>query len=320
MRKKPVLMLMSMSLVLVASSCAAAPKVELVQGKDKVDVKIGGKLFTSYLYSLTLTKPSLWPLHSPSGGVMTRSFPFVKNVPNEKTDHPHHMGVFFTYDEVNNDGFWNNSTFPPQVKHAKIKKMESGEKGTLAAELHWVGKSGETLLKENRTMVFSAGENQYIIDFDLTLTAANGPVVFGDTKEGMFAVRVAPFLKEKGGSGEYLSSNGDKKEKNVWGKRAKWVRLQGKQDDKTLGIAILNHPKSTNYPTYWHARGYGLFAANPLGQFAFQKGRKEENPKPFRLTLQSGNSAAFKFRMVVYEGDRSAEQWEKQYKKWAAVK
>jgi hypothetical protein len=169
-------------------------------------------------------------------------------------------------------------------------------------------------------MVFSGGKDRYIIDFDMTLTAADGPVVFGDTKEGMFAIRVAPFLKEKGGSGEYLSSNGDKTEKNVWGKRAKWVRLQGKQGEKSLGIAILNHPKSTNYPTYWHARGYGLFSANPLGQFAFQKGRKEENPKPFRLTLQPGKSAAFKFRVIVYEGDPTAQELEKQYKEWTGTK
>jgi len=322
MRKVHCLMLLCMGLLIAASSCMAVPKVELVQDKDnhKIDVKINGKFFTSYLYPLTLTKPSLWPVHSPSGVVMTRSFPFKKGVPGERTDHPHHMGVFFTYDKVNNDGFWNNSKYPPQVKHAKIKKMESGEKGTLSTELHWVGKSGQTLLKEDRTMVFSAGKNEYIIDFEMTLTAQAKPVLFDDTKEGMFAIRVAPFLKEKGGKGEYLSANGDKNEKNVWGKRAPWVRLQGKQGDKTLGIAIFNHPKSTNYPTYWHARGYGLFSANPLGQFAFQKGRKEKNPKPFRLTLQSGKSAFFKFRVVVYEGDRTASQWNQQFKNWVGAK
>jgi len=319
MRTTHCLMIAGALLLLTVSSCAAAPKVELIQGKDKVDIKINGKFFTSYVYPLTLTKPSLWPLQSPGGVVMTRSFPF-KKVEGESTDHPHHMGVFFTYDKVNNDGFWNNSTYPPQVKHAKIKKMESGEKGTLATELHWVGKSGQTLLKEDRTMVFSAGPDQYIVDFEITLTAANGPVVFDDTKEGMFAVRVAPFLKEKGGTGEYLSSNGDKTEKKVWGKRAPWVRLQGKIQEKTLGIAIFNHPKSVNYPTYWHARGYGLFSANPLGQFAFQKGRKEKNPKPYRLTLQPGKSTFFKFRVVVYEGDRTAAQWNQHFKGWAAVK
>jgi hypothetical protein len=319
MSKLHFLMLLSMGLLITVCSCVAAPKVELVPDKDKVDVKIDGKYFTSYLYSLTLTKPSLWPLHSPSGVVMTRSFPF-KKVEGESTDHPHHMGVFFTYDKVNNDGFWNNSTFPPQVKHAKITKMESGEKGTLATELHWVGKSGETLLKEDRTMVFSAGNNEYIIDFEMTLTAQGNPVLFDDTKEGMFAIRVAPFLKESGGNGEYLSANGDKTEKNVWGKRAPWVRLQSMQGDRILGIAMFNHPKSTNYPTYWHTRGYGLFSANPLGQFAFQKSRKEKNPQPFRLTLQSGKSAFFKFRAVVYEGDRTAAQWNQQFKNWADVK
>ncbi len=312
-------MLWSIVLLITVSSCVAAPKVELIPGKDKVDVKIDGKLFTSYLYSRTLTKPCLWPLYSPNGVVMTRSFPF-KKVEGESTDHPHHMGVFFTYDKVNNDGFWNNKTYPPQVKHMKFTKMVSGETGTLAVELHWVGKSGDTLLKEDRTMVFSADKNEDIIDFDITLMAQNKPVLFDDTKEGMFGIRVAPFLKEKGGQGEYLSANGDKTEKNVWGKRAPWVRLQSKKDGKILGIAIFNHPKSTNYPTFWHARGYGLFAANPLGQFAFQKGRKEKNPQHYRLMLQPGKSAFFKFRVVVYEGDRTAAQWNQEFKNWAGVK
>lgn len=104
---------------------------------------------------------------------------------------------------------------------------------------------------------------------------------------------------------------GTEKEKNVWGKRAKWVRLEGEKDGKIIGIAIFNHPDSVNYPTYWHARGYGLFAANPLGQRMFQETRGVENPQAFGLTLEPGQSTLFKFRMLIYEGPRTAEQLEK---------
>ena len=99
----------------------------------------------------------------------------------------------------------------------------------------------------------------------------------------------------------------------MWGKRARWVRLQGEKDGKTIGIAVFNHPMSVNYPTYWHARGYGLFAANPLGQLAFQKAHKLENPRAFNLTLKPGESTFFKFRMVIYEGARTNEQLEQQF-------
>lgn len=165
-------------------------------------------------------------------------------------------------------------------------------------------------------MVFRPGENEYAIDFSLELTAQDTEVVFSDTKEGMFAIRVAHWLRENE-TGEYLSSNGDRTEKNVWGRRARWVRLEGEKDEKTIGIAIFNHPASVNYPTYWHARGYGLFAANPLGQYAFEKGRKQANPQPFQLTLQPGQSAHFGFSLVVYEGHRTKEQLQQQFERFA---
>jgi len=302
------------------------PNVEFIQSQDKIDVMVAGKYFTSYRYGNDLTKPILFPVKSPSGLTVTRGFP-LETIPGESNDHPHHTGIFFTYDKVNDDGFWGNTTSPPQIKHVKVTKMENGQLSTIS---HWVGKSGKVLLEEKRDMVFSAEPNEYIIDFNIMLTAPASPdsrpasrggqdkqVVFNDTKEGMFAIRVADWLKEDGGTGEYLNSEGDKKEKDVWAKRARWVRLEGKKDRQVIGIAILNHPDSTNYPTYWHARGYGLFSANPLGQLDFQKARNIENPQPFNLTLQPGQSALFKFRLIIYEEPKPAEQLEREFQKFA---
>ncbi len=312
----------SVGIVLLFCSVGCAAKlsscVEFVEGEDKIDVMVGDNLFTSYRYGDKLTKPILYPVKSPSGIVVNRSFPFEK-VEGESTDHPHHTGLFFTYDKVNADGFWNNTTSPPQIKHVNVAQMAGDDgKGTLSVVLHWVGKSGKVLLKEKRDMVFRAAKDEYAIDFTIQLTAQDQKVVFGDTKEGMFAIRVAGWLREDNGTGEYLNSNGDRREKGVWGKRASWVRLEGEKDNQTYGISILNHPDSVNYPTYWHARGYGLFSANPLGQFDFQKGRGIDNPQAFALTLEPGQSALFKFRMLIYEGKRSAEQLEKVFTEYTA--
>jgi len=295
-------------------------KVQLVQGENQIDVMVNGKLFTSYKYdAANLTKPVLFPVISPSGIEVNRSFPF-KEVEGESKDHPHHTGIFFTYDEVNDNGFWNNTTFPPQIKHAETTKMTNGDTGILSTVMNWVDKNEKTLLKEERTMVFIPGQNSTSIDFDITLTALDEKVVFKDTKEGMFAIRVAHWLKEKGNeNSKYRSSNGDETAKNVWGKRAKWVTLEGKNDSKTIGIAILNHPESTNYPTYWHARDYGLFAANPLGQSVFQKGRGEETPVEYNLTLEPGKSALFKFRVIIYEGQMTDEQLEKDFTAYSGL-
>lgn len=294
---------------LAAGGCTAGPKVEFRKGEDRIDVLIEGRHFTTYLFQESLTKPILYPLLSPSGIEVNRSFPFAE-VEGESKDHPHHTGLFFTYDRVNGEGFWNNTTSPPGIEQLEVTEMEGGR---LSAILRWKGKSNDALLEEKREMVFSGGEDEFVVDFTLTLSALQDSVTFDDTKEGMFAVRVAHWLKEKGGGGEYLSANGDRTAKSIWGKRAKWVALQGEKDNRVLGIAILNHPESVNFPTFWHARDYGLFSANPLGQYVFQKTRGEADPEPFQLTLKKGESALFKFRVILFEGRRSKEELEARF-------
>ena len=305
--------ILSCVIVFSMAYCAMGVDIKFVQDTNKIDILIGGNLFTTYRYGSELTKPILYPVKSPSGIVLTRGFPF-EIVPGESNDHPHHTGIFFAYDKVNNDGFWNNTTSPPQIKHIKTTKMENGQLSTIS---HWVGKSGKTLLEEKRNMIFSAEPNQYVIDFNITLTAQDEKIVFGDTKEGMFAIRVADWLGEEKGTGKYLDSDGNIGEPNIWGKKATWVRLEGQKDGKTIGIAIFNHPASANYPTYWMARGYGLFSANPLGQLDFLKGTNVENPQPLNFTLYPGQSALFKFRMIIYEGQKSAEQLEREFQSFA---
>jgi hypothetical protein len=308
-----------LAVFLIAAVLSAAggegvkPRVELTEGDHKIDVIIDGKLFTSYRYDEQLTKPILFPVYTPSHAAVNRGYPLEK-AEGETTDHPHHTGIFMTYDKVNDEGFWNNTQAPPQIKHIKVVKMQGGAgSGRLSTIMHWVGKSGQVLLEENRTMVFTAEPNEYAIDFNIDLAAKDIKVVLGDTKEGMFAIRTAEWLKEEGGTGTYLSSNGDQKEENVWGKKAKWMRLQGQKDGKPIGIAIFNHPTSVNYPTYWHARAYGLFAANPLGQYDFEKKKNPETARKTSITLEPGQKIHLRFLMVIYEGDRTKEQLEKQF-------
>lgn len=294
-------------------------KVEFVQGDNQVDILIGGKLFTTWLYKPDLVKPILYPVKTPSGTDVNRAFP-LQEIEGESQDHPHHTGLFFTFMGVNGldkDNFWGARTPPPQIKQVQVLEKTGGKgKGTLVAVLDWNGDTGKTLLTENRTMVFYAGQHEYAIDFTMQLTARDTTIFFEDTKEGMFAIRVAQWLKEKGGTGKYLNSHGEETAANVWGKRAEWVRLEGEKEGQRIGIAIFNHPSSTNYPTYWHARDYGLFSANPLGQLDFQKFYKIENPQPFNLTLQKGESALFKFRVLIYEGQRSKKELDLVFEKY----
>ena len=328
MRSKCFLIVSITGLLILAAGCSTTRKVQFVKDENKVDVMVGEKHFTSYLYALDpdkppadkklkLTKPILFPVYSSSGIMVCRGYPMTQ-IKGETTDHLHHTGIYFTYD-IMQDHFWANSKEQlPAVRHVRITEMKSkGNNGTLAVVLHWIGKEGRVLLEETRKMVFSAGRDENAIDFEIDLKAVGQKIEFGDTKEGMFAIRVADWLREEKGTGEYLSANGQRKEAGVWGKRSRWVRMQGQRDGKAIGIAIFHHPSSVNYPTYWMSRGYGLFSANPLGQYIYQKHHNIEGAKPFNLTLQPEQKAHFGFRMLIYEEPRTAEQLERRFKQFA---
>ena len=144
----------------VTISCASSGKVEFIQKESQIDVMINGKVVTSYLYKPELTKPILYPVKTLSGIIVNRGYPFEK-IKGESDDHPHHTGMFFTYDRINNDGFWNNATTPPQIKHVKVTEMSGGnEKGTLSTVMNWVGISGKTLLEEKRAELSSGDRHK----------------------------------------------------------------------------------------------------------------------------------------------------------------
>jgi hypothetical protein len=331
MRHKVSLLVSGIVLILVLSAMAAGPSVTFKEGPYQVDVLMDGKLVTSYIHTpdpsrkmvaqgTLQTKPILYPLTSPSGTVLTRAYPF-EDVPGEAKDHPHHQGLYLTVDNVgpDKDGFWGNSKHPlPAIKHVRISKMKGGNgAGTLTAVSHWVGKAGKPLLEEEREMVFrSLGADQTAIDFTINLKAIDQDIRIEDTKEGMFAIRVAQWLTEKAGA-RYVNSNGEELESGVWGKRARWVRLQGEKDGKKYGIVIMDHPKSTNAPTWWHARGYGCFSVNPLGQLDFEKAHKSADPKSYSLTIKKGQKAPFIYRVLLYEGEADKARVESLYKSYA---
>ncbi len=333
--------------VLVLSICSLAGKVgatpapvEFVKGENKIDVLISGRLFTSYVYGDDLTKPVLVPVRTPSGIEVNRRHPLVKTQ-GASSDHEHHVGIFFAVDQVNDVNYWKNTSVPPQIRHVEITQMAGDDgRATLSTLAHWTDDKRQVVLEEKRSMTFLAGghENEYAIDFSIDLTAKNTQVVFEDIEEGMFAIRVSDYLRETdasatlkegqplpkeslAGTGRYFSSNGDETAKNIWGKRARWVALQGVREGKVVGVAILNHPESINYPTYWHVRNYGLFSANPLGQADFQKGQPKQYRKnkiiPLRLTLERGETAHFRFLVIVYEGIRTQQQMEERFREFS---
>ena len=317
------------SMFLFVSNAFSQQPVKFVQKENekKVEVMVGGQFFTAYLYDSKIDKPVLFPIQTASGITVTRGFPLAPRA-NERTDHPHHIGMWLNYGDVNGLDFWNNSDAIPAVdkpkygsiRHQKILSVKGGlKKGDLIVTSNWVDISGKILLKESTTFTFSGDENSRTIDRTTTLTAQEGKVSFKDNKEGFMGVRVAreleiptqkpeiftdangvatkvAVLNYEGVNGTFLSSKGITGNE-VWGTRGNWCMMYGKKNAELVSITIIDHPKNPGYPTYWHARGYGLFAANSLGQEPLSGGKEKLN-----FALEAGKSITFKYRVIVSNG------------------
>lgn len=310
---------------------------------QRVDVFVDGKPFTSYLQPDPVYKPILYPLRTAKGTVITRGFPLEPRA-RERTDHPHQVGSWLNYGDVNEIDFWGHSDAIPEAERAKmgtirhrriVRTTDGADGGELDVEMDWNRPNGRALLKEATRFVFRAGPDLRAIDRITTLTAVDQPVAFNPTKEGMFGVRVCralehpadkpevfidasgnpttvPVLDNAGVTGLYVSSEGLTGDA-VWGKRARWVMLTGTVEGEDVALAILDHPKNPGHPTYWHARGYGLFAANPLGQKVFSEGKEDLN-----FALEPDESATFRYRIVILSGKADAPRMEEQYKRFLA--
>ena len=291
--------------------------------EHKVAVYFGDSFFTNYLYKPTQTKPVLHPIQTRNGKTVTRGYPLDPK-PGERVDHPHHVGHWLNYGDVNGLDFWNHSdAIPEEEKHRYGSIYHQNLiidqfNGSLLVSSLWKDHSGNALIKENTTFLFSEEGNHRFIDRITSLEALT-EVVLTDNKEGFFAIRVSRALEHPtdkaeiftdangipatvkaldntGVTGSYLSSEGIEG-KAVWGTRARWMSLRGSIQEKPLSITIFDHPENIGYPTFWHARGYGLFAANPLGQKVFSNGKLALNK-----TLNEGEILTVKYRMMIHHG------------------
>jgi hypothetical protein len=338
--------LSALALVLMTtSSLHAAPStgVTLVprEASNRVDVLVDGQPFTSYIWPDSLKKPVLFPLRTASGIVVTRGYPLEPRA-GERTDHPHHVGLWFNYENVNGVDFWNNSTALSSEQQAKmgrivhrrfLKVSNGADHGELKVEMDWIMPDGQPILRELTDFIFRAGPGMRIVDRISTLTALEKPVVFKDAKDGMLALRVRRELEQpsteaatytdssgrttavkamdtNGVTGLYRSSQGNTGDA-VWGTRGRWTMLTGKVAQEDITLALLDHPQNPGFPTYWHARGYGLFAANPLGQESFSKGKEKLN-----FTIQPKQSATFRYRLLILDSAATPDQLEAQYRQF----
>ncbi len=314
-------------------NCLLAQKNQLVKitkagRENKVDIFIGEKLFTSFLYPDTLEKPVLFPVHAANSTIVTRGFP-LQTQANDPADHPHHIGIWFNFENVNGLDFWNNSYAIPKekkylygwIKTDHILETSGGTKGLLSYHANWTNQKNDVLLEETTRYEFSGTAHRRMIDRK-TILKADTDILFADAKDGLFAIRLAhalqipidknqKFTDDKGNitvikgatdsiaNGNYFSSDG-KIGDSVWSTRSRWCKAYGKIGNDSISVVIIDHPLNPNYPTFWHARGYGLFAANPLGEKIFTNGKSFKN-----LQVKKGSTVTFRYRILIDDGNNT---------------
>ena len=313
------------------TSVTSKSKVEFKNMPEdkKVEVYIDGKFFTSYIYPDDMEKQTLWPIHSASGKTITRGFPISPRA-FERTDHPHHVGLWFNFGDVNGLDFWNNSYAikpdrKPHYGSIKFKKIvsEDAKKGELVTNADWVDNDGNVLLNEETTYIFSGEDNLRTIERITKLTAVK-EVTFNENKEGLIGMRLdrafeepstrperfldangnvtdVPAMNNEGVNGVYRNADGVTGG-DVWGKRSPWVALRAEKEGEVITLVIIDNPENPNYPAWSHARGYGLFATNNLGGRNFDK-----NADPVKIVLKPGEKIEFK-HLVVIGGDLTDDE------------
>ena len=293
----------------LAMSQTPAAEVSIREDGGKAIVTIDGELFTEYVFE-GHAKPILYPIIGPTGVPMTRHYPMKEDVDNEAHDHPHHKSLWFTHDDVNGVQFW--LEYPSGRKDLRPGKIVQTELDIRDSAIHcrnkWVSPDGDVVCTDSRQISFGTTKSGRYIDFEITIHASEGDVTFGDTKEGTMGIRTHPLLRldsdEKRGNhtakGNAINSEGIEGG-DIWGKRAKWVDYWAPIEGKTIGIAIFDHPSNPRHPTWWHARKYGLVAANPFGVHDFEK--KPEGTGD--MTIKAGEDLKLRYRFLFHQGDHA---------------
>ena len=270
------------------ATALAEDAVTIESQPETLVVKIRGTEFTVFHHGDSLRKPYFWPVKAQDGTIITRPID-----PNEK-DHPHHKGIWFSVDEVNDIKFW--------AERGKIATREiksaSGNPGQIHLRNEWLGHNGQPALIERTTI--SIHPNR-LITYDVTLSApVNQLVRFDDTKEGLFGIRIAQSMREKEG-GMVFNSDGKKTTQECWGRPAKWVDYTGNVDGKSYGVTIMDHPGNFR-PSRYHVRDYGLFSISPFGEGAYQNDKEKAKP-----VILDDVTPSLRIRYALYVHDGPAD-------------
>lgn len=262
----------------------AQPKVTAEKVGDKIEFRIDGNLFTSYILSESEKFPFFFPVNGPSNACVTS----MRNA-----NYPHHSSLFFGCDRVNGGNYWQETLKDGQIISLRADILETGgEKAVVENECIWRRPGADAPIKDKRKItVSSPSKNKYFIDFDVTMEMLMD-VTIEKTNHSLFSGRMDPDLAVVNG-GTMINAEGETGEKDTFGKRSAWMDYYGKRMGKSEGMAILQHPSNEWFPAPWFTRDYGFFSPTPMYW-------PENNES---ITLKKGEQIKLRYRVIVHSGN-----------------
>lgn len=304
-------------LLLLGTACSTPKSLAVEMGKTSLVVSSDGEPFATYCYG-ELPRPFIWPLFAPGGIAVTRDYPMVSasgSRTGESSDHPHHQSLWFAHGDVDGFDFWHGKKNNERIEFefGSVQWVATGNRVEVTSRGEWMVGEGQVIARERRLVTFAEHGDHRTIDVTVFLRPAKQQMTIGDTKEGTFAMRVHPALRVDGevATGVLRNSEGQLG-KAVWGKRARWIDDSGMVDGKPVGVAMFDHPDNPRHPTWWHARNYGLLAANPFGVHDFEKKPKGAGD----YVVKRGEVLALQYRVLLHGAGWDNARVEAAYQRW----
>jgi hypothetical protein len=274
--------------IAVLASVSLFAQINAVKVGSKINVTVGGKFFTSYIFHLT-RNILFYPVNGPSSGGSVTSM--------RNGEYPHHSSLFFGCDMLNDGNYWQEGLERGRIisVNAEILK-EGGDSVVISDECIWSRPGALSPMKDKRLITITSPSPEIrIIDFAVEMEALQD-VVIKKTNHSLFSARIAADLSVKNG-GEMMNAEEASGEKDTFGKSSAWMSLSGRRGETVEGLVMMQHPSNRWYPAPWFTRDYGFISPTPMYW--------PENGVDIRLP--KGDNIVLKYRVVVHSGVLSAE-------------
>lgn len=275
--------------IAVLASVSLFAQINAVKVGSKINVTVGGKFFTSYIFSPDEKYPFFYPVNGPSSGGSVTSM--------RNGEYPHHSSLFFGCDMLNDGNYWQEGLERGRIisVNAEILK-EGGDSVVISDECIWSRPGALSPMKDKRLITITSPSPEIrIIDFAVEMEALQD-VVIKKTNHSLFSARIAADLSVKNG-GEMMNAEEASGEKDTFGKSSAWMSLSGRRGETVEGLVMMQHPSNRWYPAPWFTRDYGFISPTPMYW--------PENGVDIRLP--KGDNIVLKYRVIVHSGVLSAE-------------